>query len=342
MPGSKDAVHIDILESKKEKRIKQAEELKNQGREKKAATKYLEAADAEYKLQEETQTRSVDELLMKAEELDPGTTVTPETRSKHAGEKTGSTDKFTFTAPSRSFEDVAGMTQLKQELKKKAVKPFRHREKYQDYGLNPVTGVLLHGPPGTGKTWISEALAGELQHNYIRVTPSELGSKYVNEGSENIAALFTQARRNTPCTVFIDEVDGVAPRRSGNLTNSERQGVNQLLTELTESQEEDILVIAATNHLQLVDQAVRQSHRFQEIIEVGLPDRDTRKAIMEYHLKDRPIQDTSLWNWNRILEETENYNAGQLKQVVNEAALGALEEDSLITEQHVNIAIQQS
>ncbi len=155
--------------------------------------------------------------------------------------------------PELDFDDVGGMTDLKQTVIDTIVDPLERPDLYEEYGLGVVNGVLLYGPPGTGKTYITQALAGKLGYNFIEVTPSDLSSSLVGEAADNVAELFTVARENQPCLVFIDEIDAIAGQRTGGAqtTQSQQQMVNQLLTELSDVQGEDVVVFAATNLLEL-------------------------------------------------------------------------------------------
>jgi transitional endoplasmic reticulum ATPase len=256
---------------------------------------------------------------------------------------------FLEDPPDLDFDDVGGMSELKQTLIDKVVDPLDRPELYEEYDLGVVNGVLLYGPPGTGKTYITRALAGKLDYNFIEVTPSDITSSLVGESADNVSELFEAALANQPCLVFIDEIDAIAGKRSGGAqkTQSERQMVNQFLTELTEIQGEDVIVVAATNLLESVDDAIKRSGRFDERIEVPPPDGTARIAILRVHLRDRPVLTEGI-NWDTIEELTEGYSASDMELIATNAARGALQDarkqDDIqrITQDHLEAAIEET
>jgi transitional endoplasmic reticulum ATPase len=251
--------------------------------------------------------------------------------------------------PDMDFDDVGGMGELKQSLIDRVVDPLDRPELYEEYNLGVVNGVLLYGPPGTGKTYLTRALAGKLDYNFISVTPTDITSSLVGEAADNVADLFRIARQNQPCLVFIDEIDAIASARSGGAqkTQSERQMVNQLLTELTEIQGEDVIVVGATNMLDEVDDAIKRSGRFDERIEVPPPDAQARIAILRVHLRGRPVLTEEL-DWDRIREVTGGYSASDLELIATNAARKALADarDSgdlrQITQEYIDDAIEET
>ncbi|MFB6151294.1 MAG: 26S protease regulatory subunit [Haloarculaceae archaeon] len=251
--------------------------------------------------------------------------------------------------PDLDFDDVGGMSDLKQTLIEKVVDPLERPELYEEYDLGVVNGVLLYGPPGTGKTYVTRALAGKLDYNFVEVTPSDLTSSLVGEAADNVADLFAVARDNQPCLVFVDEVDAIAGQRSGGAqkTQSERQMVNQILTELSDIQGEDVVVFAATNLLESVDDAIKRSGRFDERIEVPPPDPAARSAILRVHLRDRPVLTEEI-DWETIEDRTEGYSASDMELVATDAARKALQDareaDEIrrITQDHLEAAIEET
>jgi transitional endoplasmic reticulum ATPase len=212
-----------------------------------------------------------------------------------------------------------------------------------------VNGVLLYGPPGTGKTYVTRALAGKLDYHFITVTPTDITSSLVGEAADNVAELFRVARENQPCLVFLDEIDAIASARSGGAqkTQSERQMVNQLLTELTAIQGEEVIVLGATNVIDEVDDAIKRSGRFDERIEVPPPDAPARVAILRVHLRDRPVLTEAL-EWDRIKSATEGYAASDLELIATNAARKALADAResgdirQITQEHIDEAIAET
>lgn len=241
------------------------------------------------------------------------------------------------------------MTELKQSLIDKVIDPLERPELYEKYSLGVVNGVLLHGPPGTGKTYITRALAGKLGYNFIEVTPTDITSSLVGEAADNVSDLFEVAKDNQPCLVFLDEIDAVAGKRSGGAqkTQSERQMVNQLLTELSEIQGEDVIVVAATNLVEEVDDAIRRSGRFDERVEVPPPDGSARVAILRVHLRERPALPDEI-DWEAVKKKTEGYSASDMELVATNAARKALQEAreqediQHITQRHIEKAVEET
>ena len=275
----------------------------------------------------------------------------PSARDKQSrgDDETPDASEFLEDPPELDFDDVGGMSSLKQTLTDKVIDPLQRPELYDEYDLGVVNGILLHGPPGTGKTYITRALAGKLDYNFIDLTPSDMTSSLVGEAADNVADIFEVARKNQPCLVFIDEIDAVASSRSGGAqkTQSERQMVNQLLEELSDVQEEDIVVIGATNLIEEVDDAIKRSGRFDERIDVPPPDATAREAILRVHLRERPVL-TEQIDWDRTRARTEGYSASDMELIATNAARKALQEareaDEIrpVTQSHLDAAIEET
>ena len=259
------------------------------------------------------------------------------------------TDPETFLEepPAMHFSDVGGMTDLKETLKDQVIDPLQRPELYEEYDLGVVNGVLLHGPPGTGKTYITEALAGELGYNVVIAQASDITSSLVGEAADNMADLFEIARNNQPCLLFLDEIDAIAAERSGstNKTMSESQMITQFLTEMSATKGEDVVVVSATNLPDEIDGAAWR--RFDERIEVPPPDATARAAILRVHLRDRPVVTDEI-DWEEIKQATDGYVASDLEIIASTAARNALKEardaDSVvpISQAHLTAAIEDT
>jgi len=257
------------------------------------------------------------------------------------GDQAGVGTQYVSEPPEIDFDDVAGMESVKAKLQERVIEPLREPEKYAKYGLSVENGFLLHGPPGTGKTYLSKALAGELGINYVGVKGADIISKWLGESTQNVAALFDEARDHQPCLVFIDEIDALTPERGGaNQHQDQTQTVNQFLEEVSEINESDdrIVIVAATNRRDQIDPAMLRSGRLSVQIEVGNPGAKTRAAIFDTHL-DAPRADDL--NAKRIAEASTGLSAADMEQVATEAARSALKREGTVTNEDVERAIDE-
>lgn len=263
------------------------------------------------------------------------------------GNETTDPSNYLEEPPEMNFRDVGGMTDLKDTLRDKVIDPLERPELYEEYDLGIVNGVLLHGPPGTGKTYITQALAGELGYNYIEARASDITSSLVGEASKNMAELFEVARDSQPCLLFIDETESIVGDRSGGhqKTSSESQMITQFLTEMSEIKGEDVIVVGATNLLEDIDGAAIR--RFEERIEVPPPDATARAAVLRIHLRERPVVTEEI-DWDEIKSLTEGYSSSDLEIIASSAARRALkqarERDEVvpITHEHLETAIEET
>ena len=220
------------------------------------------------------------------------------------------------------FSDVAGLEEEKEELKE-IVDFLKSPRKYIEIGARIPTGVLLVGPPGTGKTYLSKAVAGEAGVPFFTISGSDFVEMFVGVGASRVRDLFEQAKKNAPCIVFIDEIDAVGRRRGAGMGgghDEREQTLNQLLVEMDGfSTNEGIIVMAATNRADILDPALLRPGRFDRTIYVGLPDIRGREAILEVHTKNKPLaEDVEL---KTIAKRTPGFTPADLENLVNEAAL---------------------
>jgi SpoVK/Ycf46/Vps4 family AAA+-type ATPase len=251
------------------------------------------------------------------------------------------TSEFFSEPPEMDFDDVAGMESVKEELRTRVIEPLENPEKYEQYGLSVESGFLFHGPPGTGKTYISKALAGELGIEYAQVKGTDLISRFVGAGAENVGELFDEARDHQPCMVFIDEIDAVASKRKDSGQHQmQTQMVNQLLEEIGELNDgdEDIIVVGATNQIDRLDDAIVRSGRLSEHIEIGLPDADSRIGILDTHL-DAPRAEGLDLDIFRV--DTEGLNAADMEQVAVNAAREAMLREDVVRTKDIQSGIDQ-
>ncbi|WP_100182944.1 CDC48 family AAA ATPase [Candidatus Nitrosotenuis aquarius] len=226
--------------------------------------------------------------------------------------------------PNVTWDDVGGLDALKEELKEAVEWPLKHKEAFEYVDVATPKGILLHGPPGTGKTLIAKALAKMTESNFISVKGPELLSKWVGESEKGVREIFRKARQAAPCIIFFDEIDALVPRRSGGDSSHVSENVvSQILTEIDGLEElNNVLIIGATNRLDIVDEALLRPGRFDRIIEVPKPDAKGRLHILQIHTKKKPLEsDVDL---GKIVELTDGYSGAELAAVCNRAAIAAL------------------
>ena len=226
--------------------------------------------------------------------------------------------------PNVTWDDVGGLDVLKDELKEAVEWPLKHKEAFDYVDVATPKGILLHGPPGTGKTMIAKALAKMTESNFIAVKGPELLSKWVGESEKGVREIFRKARQAAPCIIFFDEIDALVPRRGGGDSSHVSENVvSQILTEIDGLEElNDVLIIGATNRLDIVDEALLRPGRFDRIIEVPKPDAKGRKHILEIHTKKKPLD--SKVDLVKLVELTDGFTGAELASVCNRAAITAL------------------
>ncbi len=207
--------------------------------------------------------------------------------------------------PDVTYEDIGGLKDVIQKIREMIELPLKHPEIFEKLGIEPPKGVLLYGPPGTGKTLLAKAVANEANAHFIAINGPEIMSKYYGESEERLREVFKEAEENAPSIIFIDEIDAIAPKRSEVTGEVEKRVVSQLLTLMDGLKSRGkVIVIGATNRPDALDPALRRPGRFDREIEVGVPDRQGRKEILQIHTRGMPIEpEFRKSDVKRILEE---------------------------------------
>ena len=222
-----------------------------------------------------------------------------------------------------AYEDIGGIGSQLQKVREMIELPLKHPELFRRLGIDPPKGVLLHGPPGTGKTMIAKAVASEVNAHFKSINGPEIISKYYGESEKQLREVFVEAGENSPAIIFIDEIDSICPKREDVSGEVERRVVAQMLSLMDGMQgRSNVVVIGATNRQDAIDPALRRPGRFDREIEIGVPDREGRQEIMEIHTRQMPISDDFNMEW--ILENTYGFVGADLAALVRESAMKAL------------------
>jgi cell division protease FtsH len=227
-----------------------------------------------------------------------------------------------------NFTDIGGYEGVKEELMQ-CVDFMLQPQLYQQYNVRLPRGVLLHGPPGTGKTLLARCMAGEANVSFIATSGAAFHQRYVGVGSERVRELFDFTRKNAPCIVFIDEIDALARRRSGDAeaAHAERDTtLDQLLVELDGfSQTDRVMLVAATNRADILDEALTRSGRIDKTITIGLPDAKTRASIIRIHSHNKPLNVSAGF----LVDITNGLSGADIESLLNEVVLHGIRKDSL-------------
>jgi len=227
--------------------------------------------------------------------------------------------------PDITWDDIGGLDELKEELREAVEWPIKHKEAFDYVDVQTPKGILLYGPPGTGKTLIAKALAKMTESNFISIKGPELLSKWVGESEKGVREIFRKARQAAPCIIFLDEVDALVPRRGSGGSDSHvtESVVSQILTEIDGLEElHNVLIIGATNRLDIVDDALLRPGRFDRIIEVSNPDSKGRQHIFKIHTQKKPLE--SNVNFIKLVEMTNGFSGAEIGAIANRAAITAL------------------
>ena len=236
------------------------------------------------------------------------------------------------------FAAVAGMEELKQQMREEVIEPLHNPEEYHRYGVTIPNGMLLYGPPGCGKTFFAKHFAEEVGFNFMCITPATLKSRYVNATQENIAKMFKEAEENAPTVIFIDEMNELVPNRDdGNVHEMSRSAVNEMLAQMDRTGEKGIFIIGATNYPNMIDPAILRAGRLDKKYYIGVPDIEARMALFRLYLKKRPY-DFGL-DYHQLADMTQGYVSADIQLIVNDASRNALRQHSKITMELLKVAI---
>ena len=255
-------------------------------------------------------------------------------------EKETCCDDHSSNKSKTTFKDVAGLDEVKEELFE-VVDFMKSPEKYIKMGAKIPKGILFYGPPGTGKTLLASAVAGETNSSFFNVTGSEFVEKYVGVGAKRVRTLFEKARKEAPSIIFIDEIDAIGARRHSESNNEKDQTLNQLLVEMDGFNKDDnIIIIGATNRLDLLDEALLRPGRFDRHIRINSPNYNSRYEILKVHTKNKPLhKDVDL---KLLARKTHGFNGAHLANIANEAAIFAVRDNSdEITTYHFDKALER-
>lgn len=244
--------------------------------------------------------------------------------SNEVSETEEEVDSRFLQKPNVNFSDVGGMESVKKEIELKIIKPLLYPELYKAYGKKVGGGILLYGPPGCGKTFIAKATAGQVNAKFISVSINDILDMWIGNSEKNLHEIFELARNNTPCVLFIDEIDALGASRSDMKQSSGRHLINQFLQELDgiDSINEGVLIIGATNTPWNLDPAFRRPGRFDRIVFLPPPDTTNRESILRLKLKNKP---TGTIDIQTIAKRAENYSGADIDAIIDIAIEQKLE-----------------
>ncbi|MFP4631846.1 MAG: proteasome-activating nucleotidase [Halobacteriales archaeon] len=236
--------------------------------------------------------------------------------------------------PEVTYGDIGGLESQIEEVRETVELPLVEPELFDEAGIDPPAGVLLHGPPGTGKTMLAKAVARQTDATFIKMAGSELVHKFIGEGARLVRDLFKVARQNSPSVVFIDEIDAVASKRTESKTSGDaevQRTMMQLLSEMDGFDSRgDIKIIAATNRFDMLDRAILRPGRFDRLIEVPLPEIDGREQILRIHTRDMNVEDV---DYGYLAALTDGLSGADLKAICTEAGMFAIRRGESVVRQ---------
>ena len=227
--------------------------------------------------------------------------------------------------PNVAWNDIGGLQEVKQELREAIEWPLKYSDIFEEAGAKPPKGILLCGAPGTGKTLLAKAVAKESEANFIHVKGPALMNKFVGESEKGVREIFRKAKQTAPCIIFFDEIDALAPKRGSGITDSHvsERVISQLLTEMDGLEElHGVIILAATNRIDIIDQALLRPGRFDLLLQVPPPDEEARLEILKIHTVKNPLaKDCSL---QELVEETEGCTGADIEAICRDATMRAI------------------
>ncbi len=232
-------------------------------------------------------------------------------------------------SPSVTYDDIGGIDEQVREVREAVEDPLTNPEMFEQVGIDPPSGVLLHGPPGTGKTMLAKAVANHTDATFIKMAGSELVRKFIGEGSRLVRDLFDLAEEREPAVIFIDEIDAVASRRTDSKTSGDaevQRTMMQLLSEMDGFDDRgEVRIMAATNRFDMLDEAILRPGRFDRLIEVPKPDEAGRAHILRIHTRDMNVADDI--DFEAIATDLDGYSGADIASLATEAGMFAIRND---------------
>jgi transitional endoplasmic reticulum ATPase len=227
--------------------------------------------------------------------------------------------------PNVTWDDIGGLKDLKQELKEAIEWPLKHADVFKEAGAKSPKGIMLCGPSGAGKTLLAKAVAKESEANFIHVKGPALMNKFVGESEKGVREIFRKAKQTAPCIIFFDEIDALVPKRGSGITDahSSERVISQFLTEMDGLEElRGVMILAATNRIDIIDPAMLRPGRFDLILQVPPPDAEARLEIFKIHSAKNPLAKNI--SFEKLVEQTEGYTGADIEAVCREATMRAI------------------
>ena len=232
-------------------------------------------------------------------------------------------------SPDVTYADIGGIEEQMEEVRETVEMPLKNPDMFVEVGIDPPSGVLLHGPPGTGKTMLAKAVANQTDATFIKMAGSELVHKFIGEGAKLVRDLFELARQHEPAVIFIDEIDAIAAKRTESKTSGDaevQRTMMQLLSEMDGFEERgEVRIIAATNRFDMLDPAILRPGRFDRLIEVPKPNAEAREIIFEIHTRNMNVDDDV--DFAELAELTVDASGADIKAVCTEAGMFAIRDE---------------